>query len=74
MPRDPKRISKILNILKQIWKMNPDLRLGQLILNAVNEEDLYYMEDDKILEKIVSTYSQKEEINDFLEKFGGNNK
>ena len=74
MPRDPKRISKILNILKQIWKMNPDLRLGQLILNAVNEEDLYYMEDDKILEKIVSTYSQKEEIDDFLKKFGGNNK
>lgn len=74
MPRDPKRISKTLNILKQIWKMNPDLRLGQLILNAINEEDLYYIEDDKILEKIVSTYSQKEEIDDFLEKFGGNNK
>lgn len=70
--RDPKRISKFINIAKQIWKMHPDLRFGQLILNAIdNKEDLYYIEDDKLLEKIISLYSKKDEIDDFLNKFKG---
>ena len=30
-PRDPKRIDRLVNKLRQLWHMVPDLRLGQLI-------------------------------------------
>ena len=48
--RDINRIDEILDELKQIWKEYPDLRLGQLLLNAVPESYLYYIEDDKLIE------------------------
>lgn len=64
--RDPKRITKFIDITRQIWKMNPDLRFGQLILNTINNEDLYYIEDDELLKRIVSTYSKEDEINSKL--------
>lgn len=31
--RDPKRIDRILFILREYWKTNPDLRLGQIVTN-----------------------------------------
>ena len=33
-PRPPERIDTILEIVKQAWKMNPDMRLWQLLWNA----------------------------------------
>ena len=33
--RDINRIDTILQQLGEIWKMNPDLRLGQLLLNCM---------------------------------------
>ena len=47
--RDPKRIPEALNELKGVWGSFPDLRLGQLILNAVSEPTLYYVEDSELL-------------------------
>ena len=48
--RDPKRIDRVLNKLKQYWEKNPDLRLGQILINA-NKNGKYisafYMEDDE---------------------------
>jgi len=32
--RDPERINRIINLIKRIWKKNPDLRLCQLIENC----------------------------------------
>ncbi len=32
-PRDPARIDKILAVLGELWKLQPDTRLGQLLLN-----------------------------------------
>ena len=32
--RDPSRIDEILTELREIWLAHPDLRLGQLVLNA----------------------------------------
>ncbi len=33
--RDPARIEQILDLLREVWARSPDLRLGQLIVNAV---------------------------------------
>jgi len=57
--RDPKRINRILERIREIWVANPDLRLTQLIMNTLNmNQDPYYVEDDK-LEKCLNEY-QKE--------------
>ena len=52
--RDINRISQILDDLKKAWELTPDLRLGQLLLNAVdhNETALFYIEDQELINKI----------------------
>ena len=57
--RDIDRIPVILGRLEKIWKNNPDLRLGQLILNVINESILYYLEDDVIITEIENFYFGK---------------
>mgnify|MGYP000545151126 CR=1 FL=1 len=32
--RDPARIDEVLELLHEVWALEPDLRLGQLIYNA----------------------------------------
>jgi hypothetical protein len=55
--RDPKRIPVILEMLGNIWKKYPDMRLGQLIENVVdNPTVLYYIEDDRLIQSIESLY------------------
>ena len=49
--------------IKQIlsaWKENPDLRLGQLIMNAIDPKgpDLFYLEDMD-LATVVMNYGKK---------------
>ncbi len=52
--RDPNRISRILNLIEKLWKQNPDLRLGQLIIGLTDNDrigakkDLFYLEDDEL--------------------------
>ena len=46
--RDINRIDRICDKLKEVWKIVPDQRLGQFILNYITSEALlYYYEDDK---------------------------
>ena len=54
--RDVRRIEKILLELKEIWEKYPDLRLGQLLLNTFQEQQLYYLEDEEIIEKVKKKY------------------
>jgi len=57
--RDPDRIPEITNELHDTWTEHPDLRLGQLLLNVVLlDEDLYYIEDDELLERIKTYYNK----------------
>jgi len=51
MVRDPKRIDITIEALRECWKRNPDMRLGQLIyyINKSNNPDIFYIEDDKWL-------------------------
>ena len=50
--RDPKRITSILATIREIWEQYPDMRLGQLLLNACPEleNNPFYIEDDIVLE------------------------
>jgi hypothetical protein len=37
--RDPARIDQVLGLVRQVWMRSPDLRLGQLIANAVRPRE-----------------------------------
>jgi len=56
--RDPERIDKILDIIRDKWKKYPDTRFGQLISNELYKghgemgEWLFSLEDDKLLESL----------------------
>jgi hypothetical protein len=56
--RDPQRINEVLAELKRVWELQPDLRLGQLIVIASHPKeacpDVFYVEDDKLLAGIYS--------------------
>ena len=54
--RDPNRIDKVLNEIKEIWKKYPDLRLGQLLCNVLRDPALYYVEDNDLVEYIKAYY------------------
>ena len=59
--RNPKRIDPILELIKEIWHKYPDLRLTQLIMNALKiAGDPYYIEDDK-LQKALKKYKKLSE-------------
>ncbi len=50
--RDPKRIDEMCEQLKKLWKLQPDIRLGQLVCNTLPQKNLFYVEDDTALEMI----------------------
>ena len=65
--RDPKRISQVMNLIQRGWEMVPDWRLGQLIENLsryIGVDDLFYIEDDKMMEVIAEFFDLEEEDND----------
>ena len=55
--RDPVRISKVLIKIQEIWKKNPDLRLGQLITIVAKMKkprlDIFNIEDDELFCRLV---------------------
>jgi len=56
--RDPQRIEKIIGLIRKVWYKSPDLRLTQLIMNALKmANDPYYIEDD-VLEKALKDYDE----------------
>ncbi len=63
--RDPARISRVLRLLEELWKRQPDLRLTQLVVNAADTgvpcPELYQLEDDA-LEKNLQKEASKPPI------------
>ena len=51
--RNPARIDDVLAALRAAWEESPDLRLGQLIVNAVRPSEpcpeVFHAEDDVLL-------------------------
>lgn len=54
--RDPNRIEIILDGIKNIWKENPDLRLGQLLCNVLRDPALYHVEDEQLVRMLELYY------------------
>ena len=56
--RDPARIDDVLAALRTAWVESPDLRLGQLIVNAVRPTnpcpEVFHAEDDMVLRGLIS--------------------
>jgi len=64
--RDPKRIEPMLQLIREVWYTCSDLRLTQLIMNALRtNQDPYYVEDERLKEAL-------EEYKRTSKKFGGN--
>lgn len=51
--RDTRRISVMLDLLGQIWVKCPDMRLGQILVNATGHtEDMFHIEDTQVIEDL----------------------
>ncbi len=50
--RDPARIPRILELVRQYWEKSPDLRLGQLMQQMANPPDLWILEDDLLEQRL----------------------
>ena len=42
--------SNILHLLGHVWTDNPELRLGQMITLLVKDTDVFYVEDDALID------------------------
>lgn len=64
--RDPARIDKILKLLENYWKLNPDLRLGQIVSNMASlhrnwlVKDTFYTEDEVVEEGLIKMGEKNE--------------
>ena len=56
--RDPKRIDRILDLIRKIWKRYPYLRLCQIIGNCFLAGDLYHKEDEDVEQKLKEKYKE----------------
>ena len=54
--RDPARIDLVLSAIREVWLQHPDMRLGQLLINAVRPSDpcpeLFSLEDAPLVSKV----------------------
>lgn len=61
--RNPERIDTILDLIEDIWRKYPDLRLGQLLINVIGthmENNLFYYEDDSLIRDLENWKERKE--------------
>jgi len=66
--RDPKRIDRIVEIIRMLWKFAPDLRLCQLlcVFGGVSERNVFGIEDselESVLMKVLHLEILKEHEN-----------
>jgi len=59
--RDENRIDIVLSEIGKIWHKFPDLRLGQLIGNVLEGPNLYYVEDDGLVNALRDMYNGEHE-------------
>ncbi len=71
-PRNPDRIESFLKELELFWKLHPDLRFIQLIQVITGGEDMFYAEDDVILNLIMGLINQTNSCRDKLKRLDNN--
>jgi len=52
--RDPNRIPEVLELIRQLWEKYPDWRLGQLLVNVSDTDNIFYVEDDRVEKGLVN--------------------
>jgi hypothetical protein len=64
--RDPTRIDRILELLREVWTRSPDLPLGQLIINVVQPRDscpeVFSIEDTLLARRLERLLNQRPEL------------
>jgi uncharacterized protein YihD (DUF1040 family) len=52
--RDPRRMNKLLDVLKKCWEKEPDWRFGQLMVNFLGQlpRDPFFYEEDEMIEEM----------------------
>lgn len=69
MVRDKKRIKRILNLIEELWMLNPDGRFGQTLINyniVPDDIRVWSNEDDKFedyLKKLLKGLKVREKKN-----------
>ncbi len=70
--RDPRRISEIVEILRNVWIKYPEWRLTQLVLNAhavsATEDDAYDTEDELLERGLLRLLDNKPQDSDGIPK------
>lgn len=48
----------VLDKVRDVWYANPQLRFGQLVMNleSAHNQDVYYIQDREIIERLGKTY------------------
>ena len=63
MSRTPEQIKLTLAQIKFIWEKYPQLRLGQLLANVLDMSNLYYIDDNALINYLAKSY--KVNLNEF---------
>lgn len=60
--RDPERIADALEVVRRVWKTNPDLRLGQLLVIAAQPTEpcpeVFGIEDQALVDRLLRYETQ----------------
>ena len=72
--RDPERIDPLLDVIRQVWEVQPDLRLTQMIMNPLIRDDFYiYNTEDERLARILTNFYLTERVCQFSDECGDTN-
>jgi hypothetical protein len=56
IPRDPNRIDRMTELLREAWHLKPDFRLTQLVMVVTDRPEdggaVFYMEDDTMEQRL----------------------
>lgn len=62
--RDPARIDRVIEKLRDLWKLQPDMRLGQLLVNVIRPSQpcpqIFYAEDTDTEQKLTQYLAETE--------------
>lgn len=57
-------IDTALERIREVWMAHPELRLGQLLSNVKSNGDLYYIEDEDLVNKVEDFYSERPQLDE----------
>ena len=58
MIKDLQKQKRVLRVVERIWKKVPSLRLMQLLSNCFDQEDVYYVSDIALEDRLRIVYKE----------------